>query len=190
MRLPFRWFLVLPGLAAAQLPAADWQNLVLDDNRSVIEVEVRSTFDVFTGRLQRFTAVILVNPDAQRVESARLDFKFADLRTGRTRRDRDMLEWEQNAAHPAVHFELKRLVRTAAEPVQAAGRLTMHGVEHAITFPVTFLIEGVVYSIDGELALDYRDYGLPMIRKFLLVTVDPHLRVRFHLQGRLAGDGK
>jgi hypothetical protein len=54
------------------------------------------------------------------------------------------------------------------------------------TFPVSFLIEGPLYAIDGEVMLDYRDFGLPIIRKFLILTVDPRLRVRFHLQGHLA----
>jgi len=159
--------------------------LVLDRERSEIEVEVRDTFGSFTGRLQAFEAAVSIDPAGPSVERAQVDFKFADLRTGRPRRDRDMLEWENAVQHPSVRFRLERLEVTPGAPVRARGWLTLHGVEHNVVFPVAFLADGPACSIDGEIDLDYRDYGLPVIRKFFMLTVDPHLRVRFHLQGRM-----
>lgn len=185
MRACLRWWFLVPFLWG-QAPARAGVALVLDQERSAIEVEVRGTLGIFTGRLQQFAAVVVVDPAGLTVEQAQVDFKFADLRTGRARRDRDMLEWENHAEHPAVRFRLERLETMPDGPVRARGRLAMHGVEHSVMFPVTFLAEGAVCSIDGEVDLDYRDYGLPVIRKYLLLTVDPRLRVRFHLQGRLA----
>lgn len=174
--------LCLPGAgrAAAARP------LDIDFPRSTIEVRVHSTFDSFIGRLRRFKARILLDPDAMSVERARLDFDFADLSTGRRRRDQDMLDWQDNAGHPAATFHLDRIERVNGESARAHGSLEIHGVRHAVTFPVSFLTEGRAVAIDGEVALDYRDYGLPVIRKFFLLTVDPHLFVRFHLQGTLA----
>lgn len=174
---------------AAVARADEPRELQLDLERSVIEVEVKATFDSFAGRLDHFKSEILVDAAADRVEHAQVEFAFADLKTGRARRDRDMLEWEEAVDHPRVRFRLDRLERTRGAPVTAHGWLALHGVEHAVSFPVSFLVDGAIYAIDGEVALDYRDYGLPVIRKFLLVTVDPHLRVRFHLQGTLASGG-
>jgi polyisoprenoid-binding protein YceI len=182
--------LILCTLLGWRATAGAGVPLVLDAERSTIEVEIRGTFGSFTGRLQQFEAAVSIDPAGPGVERAQVDFKFADLSTGRGRRDRDMLEWENHAQHPAVHFQLERLVTVVDGPqrarTQARGRLSMHGVEHSVLFPITFLAEGPVYSIDGEVDLDYRDYGLPVIRKYYMLTVDPHLRVRFHLQGRLA----
>jgi len=31
---------------------------------------------------------------------------------------------------------------------------------------------------------DYRDFQLPLIRKVMVLTVDPHLTVQFHLVGK------
>jgi polyisoprenoid-binding protein YceI len=160
--------------------------LVLDRKRSVVEVEVRDTFGSFTGRLQDFEATVSVDAAKPVVESAWVEFKFADLRTGRPRRDRDMMEWENSADHPSVEFRLERLETTPDGPVRARGRLAMHGVEHSVLFPVIFLVQGSVWAIDGEVELDHRDYGLPVIRKYYILSVDPHLRVRFHLQGKLS----
>jgi polyisoprenoid-binding protein YceI len=174
--------MLLPGRAvlAAAVP------LVLDRERSVIEVEARDTFGSFTGRLQQFDARVSIDPAGPVVDSAWVDFKFADLRTGRARRDRDMLEWENSADHPSVRFRLEGLETTPDGPVRARGRLAMHGVEHSVLFPVSFLVQGSICAIDGEVELDHRDYGLPVIRKYFILSVDPHLRVRFHLQGRLS----
>ncbi len=159
--------------------------LVLDRERSEIEVEMRGTFGSFTGRLQAFEVAVSIDPTGPTVERAELEFKFADLRTGRPRRDRDMLEWEDANHHPDVRFRLERLEVTPGVPARARGSLTLHRVEHNVVFPVTLLADGAACSIDGEVNLDYRDYGLPVIRKFFMLKVDPHLRVRFHLQGRM-----
>ena len=48
-------------------------------------------------------------------------------------------------------------------------------------------MEGRTLAIDGETMLDTRDYGLPVFRKFIFLSVDPKVRVRFHLLGKLAG---
>lgn len=181
----FVYFLLLPALLLGRTDAAGLP-LVLDRERSTIEVEIHDTLGVFTGRLRQFEADVTIDPVGPSVERAQVDFKFADLRTGRMRRDHDLLEWENNTQHPAVRFQLEGLEATPGGPVQARGRLSLHGVEHSVRFPFSFLMQGSVCSLDGEVELDHRDYGLPVIRKYFVLTVDPHLRVRFHLQGRLA----
>jgi polyisoprenoid-binding protein YceI len=184
MRVPFRLLAILHSLMV-QAAVASGASLVLDHERSVVEVEVHDTFGTFTGRLQRFEAAVDIDPAGPTVQRAEVDFKFADLRTGRARRDLDMLEWENEAEYPAVRFHLEGQITARGGPVRVRGRLAMHGVERGVYFPVSFLVEGPVCSVDGVVELDYRDYGLPLIRKYLLLTVDPRLRVRFHLQGRL-----
>jgi len=177
-------------LLARSLPAAEpdlvGRALVLDPARSSIEVQVHATFDSFLGRLEKFRSDIVIDPAHARTRRAVVSFAFADLKTGRPGRDRDMLAWSENNQYPVVEFRMETLVQTPGAPAQAHGSLKIHGIEHATTFPVSFLIDGPLYAIDGEVALDYRDFGLPVIRKFFVLTVDPRLLVRFHLQGRLA----
>ena len=160
--------------------------LVIDPDHSSIEVLVHATFDSFLGRLKRFQTDIAIDPIRARTQRAVVTFAFADLKTGRPGRDRDMLEWSENNQYPTVEFRMDAVEQTPGASTQARGNLKIHGVEHATTFPVSFLIDGALYAIDGEVMLDYRDFGLPVIRKFVVLTVDPRLRVRFHLQGRLA----
>lgn len=180
-------------LAAGRLLAAEpgpvERVLVLDPEHSSIEVLVHATFDTFLGRLTKFQSDIAIDPVRGQTRRAVVTFAFADLKTGRAGRDRDMLAWSENNQYPTVEFHMETLEQTPGAPAQAHGSLKIHGIEHATTFPVSFLIEEPLYAIDGEVMLDYRDFGLPIIRKFVLLTVDPRLRVRFHLQGHLAPAG-
>lgn len=173
------FFFVRPAAAAEE------RALVLDNQRSTIEVQVHATFDSFAGKLSRFRTDIAVDPEQQRTTRARLSFDFADLQTGRERRNHDMLVWTDHDRFPSVEFEMESLEPTPGGPAMVRGNLMLHGITHAVAFPVSFLTEGSLYAIDGEVVIDYRDYGLPVIRKFYILTVDPSLRIRFHLQGKL-----
>jgi polyisoprenoid-binding protein YceI len=179
--------LVLGGLLLAARPAvAEEQTLVLDPERSTIEVQVHATFDSFAGKLTKFQADIAVDPRDQRTTRAKINFSFADLKTGRERRNRDMLAWSENERFPTVEFQMASMEPGVNGPFLVHGDLTLHGITHATTFPVSYLVDGSLHAFDGEVVIDYRDYGLPIIRKFYILTVDPTLRIRFHLQGRLS----
>lgn len=188
-RLPRFLLLGLLGVSGA-LGAAEGRRLELDPYHSTIEVQVHATFDSFAGKLTKFQTDIVVDPERQRTTRARVSFDFADLQTGRERRNRDMLVWTENDRFPRVDFEMASLEPQTDGPALVHGSLKLHGIEHAMTFAVAYLVEGALYAFDGEVVIDYRDYGLPVIRKFYFLTVDPTLRIRFHLQGRLAGAEK
>ena len=47
--------------------------------------------------------------------------------------------------------------------------------------PVTITRTNDQCNIDGVAVLNYRDYQLPLIRKMLFITVNPELKVTFHL---------
>lgn len=172
--------LVAPAVSAAPLP------LAIDPAQSSVEVVVRATVDSFTGKLDAYVADISVEPASHQIVSAAFAFKFADVHTGKADRDQAMLDWEEVATHPDANFQLLRLVPSPAGSLLATGRLTLHGVTRELTFPVSVTHEGERYGIDGAVTLDTRLFGLPLIRKFMVLKVDPEVLVRFHLQGSLA----
>jgi len=55
-----------------------------------------------------------------------------------------------------------------------------------VAIPVVAGQTNGVWVVDGEALLDYRDFGLPKIRKALVLTVNPLLRVRFHVVAKAA----
>ena len=93
-------------------------------------------------------------------------------------------------AHSRVEVAVKATV-DSLDPAPAGGyvargRLRLHGIDQRLEFPVTVTSDGLRYSIDGSVKLDTRDFGLEVIRKLLVLKVDPQVQVRFHLQGSLA----
>lgn len=161
------------------------RQLAIDPAQSRIEVVVKATVDSFTGRLDVFDPTVKLN-DAGEIVGARVAFHFRDVHTGKAKRDAAMHEWQETERFPDGEFELLSLKRDGDAAAQAVGRLTFHGVSREIAFPVSLANDAGILAIDGEAPVDVRDFGLPVIRKFGVLKVDPLVRVRFHLQGRIA----
>jgi polyisoprenoid-binding protein YceI len=175
LRLSTLCCLLLPLLA----PAAD-RALKIDRSRSFVDVDVDATKD-FTARLEAYDARLTVD-DNGKVKTAVLTFKFADLKTGNTSRDTDMLAW-LGGDSPEGRFELGNLAVTPNGQGQASGRLTFHGVTERIEFPVVITRADGAWTVTGETTIDYRDWKLKVIRKAFLFTVDPEVKIRFKLTG-------
>ncbi len=182
-----RSMLLLAGFllaAAAPLAAAD-HAVVFDPARSTVEVAVKATVDSFTGRLAGYTLTAAAD-EGGRITAARLDFRFRDVLTGKPKRDEAMHAWQGTDKHPNASFVLTALAPDADGTQRATGRLTFHGVTRELSFPVRVTQAGAELAVDGDAAVDTRDFGLPVIRMMGLLKVDPVVHVRFHLQGRSA----
>jgi polyisoprenoid-binding protein YceI len=156
----------------------------IDTNQSRIEVAVKSTAGSFTAKLETYHARIECEPAQQLPEKADFVFDFKDLKTGIDGRDKHMLRWLQYSKNPTASFHLKGWKRAGGDCL-ALGELAIHGVQKEIQMPVAVSNQDDGYDIDGALELDYRDFGLPLIRTALLFSVNPHLKIKFHLAGKL-----
>jgi polyisoprenoid-binding protein YceI len=167
---------------AVGLPAAE-SALAIEREQSSISIEVKATVDSFVGYLADYAPEIRVDAEG-RVVSARVAFRFRDVRTGKDKRDRAMHDWQQTEKFPDGEFVLTSLTPGRNNRMEAKGRLNFHGITRELAMPVSFIREGARLSIDGDAAIDTRDFGLPVIRMMGLLKVDPIVHVRFHLQGR------
>ncbi|HEY8991008.1 MAG TPA: YceI family protein [Luteolibacter sp.] len=170
---------LLPVFAAA-VPVP----LIVDPAQSRVEIVVKATVDSFTGTLDAYKADISV--DAGRVVAGTFGFRFDQVHTGKDGRDAAMHEWQETPKHPDGLFTLTSIETAADGHLTAKGSLAFHGVTKDMAFPVSVTTDRKLYSIDGEASLDTREFGLPIIRKFALLKVDPIVKVRFHLQGSVA----
>lgn len=173
---------LLAVLSPAACLCATETPLLVNVGQSRIEIAVKATGDSFVGRLNSYEATIAVDADGAFV-SARLAFHFRDIITGKERRDKSMHSWQHTDEFPDGLFILTSLRPARSAAATAIGRLTLHGVTREIRFPVTVAREGSSYAIDGDAPIDTREFGLPKIRMLGLLTVDPIVHVRFHVQG-------
>ncbi len=169
-------------LAGSSLPAAD-QTLKIDREKSFVDVDVKATVDSFTGRLEKYRAALTADA-AGKIKGAKFDFRFADLKTGKPDRDTKMLDW-LGSADAAGAFELGVLALAPDGQGQANGKLTFHGVTERVEFPVNVTRADRTYTIRGEVTIDYRTWGLKIIRMMGLLKVDPNVRVRFQMVAEL-----
>ena len=161
-------------------PAA---TLRIDQPKSKIEVQVKSTLHDFSGTLEKYELSVAFDPKTNEPTKADLAFDFKDLDTGNKGRDSDMLKWLAYPSNPKASFHLTGWKQDGSQ-FSARGELSFHGVSKEIPISVTIEKHGETYDIKGVAGLDYRDFQLPVIRQALVLTVDPHLTVKFHLVGK------
>src|SRR6478736_1514589 len=154
-----------------------------DLSASYVEVDVNVTIGDFTARLENYD--LRVTADEKRsVKTTLLTFKFADLKTGDTERDAAMITW-LGGGSPVGRFEAGLIALTPDGQGRVNGRLTINGKTDVLEFPVNVTKTGDTYSITGEAPVDYRHFGLKILRKAGLIKVDPNLKVRFKFNGTL-----
>ncbi len=172
---------VASGLLAARQP------LGIDPANSTLSIDVRATGDSFTATLANFTATVAVDAIDPSASTGGVSFRVADIKTGNDKRDRKMNGWFETDRFPEGQFKLSQLIRDgSSDRYRASGILTLHGKEKAVEFPVTIVPSATTWTLEGEAVIDTRDFGLPVIRMFGLLTVDPQVKVRFHLQAKPA----
>jgi len=167
--------------------AATLQPLLIDPARSHVDIAAKATIGSFVAKLGQYVAIIAVDPEKRCIKQLTFQFHCSAVKTGNAARDQDILDWEQATEFPDVSFVLTALEKGVGGQFQARGALAFHGHSREIAFPVAIRQDDNHYSIDGEAPLDTRNFGLPIIRIFWLLTVNPVVHVRFHLQGNLGG---
>lgn len=175
--------LALSGVLSA-FSIAHAASLEVDQARSRIQVDAKATGHNFTGTLKNYTAQVSGDTTSLKPESFDLNWKFKDLDTDDAKRDAEMIKWLEGGDPKGSFKFIKSWTGKDGQP-HGMGTLTIHGVSKTVSFPYTVKKEGEWVTIDGNAALDYRDFKLPIIRAMAVMTVNPKLNVRFHVVGKV-----
>lgn len=184
-----RLLITLALLAAASVVRANEKPVTIDQSHSHIVFNVKVPMNAFKAELTDYHLDVLADADNGKIVSAQFSFKFAGIKTGDPRCDREMIVWENEDQFPQVLFTLVSLDPLSTTKYQAHGQLVFHGVKKDIDFPVTVTVAASndqAYTIDGDYALDTREFNLPVARRYFVLSVDPIVNVTFHLQGSVA----
>ena len=170
---------------AALVGTLQASTFVLDKARSSVEIDVKATGDSFTGKLNSYTAVIQGNKATKKPSKVTFNWGFADLKTGKDKRDKKMISWLENKTKGS--FVLSSFTKRGDGQMWAKGNMTIHGVKQVVLFPAKVIFNGDKVTIRGSATIDTRKFNLPIIRMFGLLKVDPLVKVRFKLRGKLKG---
>lgn len=160
--------------------------LTVNPDSVKIEVDARATMHGFTGRLDKADVALETTPAGDAIASASVRFAWADLKTGDKGRDKEMLAWATAKSPDGAFLLLKLAPTSAANTYTASGSLSLNGESREISFPITIVHGATGWSVSGETKIDHRDWGLPKIRKFGMLTVDPVVTIRFSLTAATA----
>lgn len=169
-------------LLCATLPV-DASTLEVDKTRSKIQVDAKATGHDFSGTLKNYVVKATGDADKLKPQSLELAWNFTDLKTEDDGRDAEMIKW-LGGGTPKGTFKFVKFW-TDKTGDKAEGLLTLHGVSKTVYFPFTVRQDGEWVTASGKVEMDYKDFGLPVVRAMLVMTVDPKLVVNFQLAGKL-----
>lgn len=160
------------------------ETLHVDTERSRIQVDAKATGHAFTGDLTKYSAKVEGDRASAQPEKLELNWDFTDLKTGDEKRDAEMIKW-LGGGKAKGSFVFEKSWDETTEGGSAQGALTINGVSKTYGFTYKVKKEGDWVTVDGQVAMDYQNFKLPLIRSMAIMTVDPKLSVRFHLVGKL-----
>jgi polyisoprenoid-binding protein YceI len=123
---------------------------------------------------------------AETAPKMHVEFPVERLRSGNGMQDREMWKLIDSKRFPRVTADLRKL-----QPASSLGRytadgdITLAGRPRKYQGDLTFARSDSSITIDGELDVDIRDFGLRP-PQLLIMKVDPKVTVRLHLVARSA----
>lgn len=155
----------------------------VDPARSRIQVDVKATGHEFTGTLEKYTITAAGDASSHKPTRLELSWDFNDLKTGEAKRDKEMITW-LGGGKPKGSFSFSKSWDEKSSGGSAQGNLTIHGVTKVVAFNYTLKREGDWVTVDGVVPMNYQAFNLPIIRAMAMMTVNPELKVRFHIVGK------
>lgn len=178
--LPYSVPAVVFALSLASVNAAD---LTVDASKSWLKFDASATGHSFDGSLKKFNAEVSGDMSSLTPATANLSWDFKDLDTDEPKRDAEMLKWLDHGKSPKGSFQMLKSWVDGSGATWVQGTLKIHSVAKAIAFPIRTSKNGDHVKIDGQVWIDYLDFGLPIIRNMAVMKVDPKLKISFHLEG-------
>lgn len=177
---------LLLALATLISPALFADHLILKPAEGTrIAAVCASTVHDFTAEVNAPLVTVETGAGPAGLKSASVLMKFANVRTGDTDRDKDMMKRFDAATHPDITYTVKTFETDKAGAIIAKGELTWHGVTKEVNIPVTLTRKGDELEVDATFTLDHRDWGMKKVRSMLMLTVDPVLKLTLKLKGKL-----
>ncbi len=125
-------------------------------------------------------ATVALDPPPQ----MHVEFPIEGLASGNGLQDRQMWKLLDSKRNPIVRADLRELRGLGGNRYAAGGEITLCGRSRRYDGELTIALNGARMSVDGDLRLDIRDFGIQPPR-FLTLTVQPEVNVRLRLVAAL-----
>ena len=154
--------------------------LKVDTEQSTVVATAKATGHQFTAEPETFDCQMEISQEGQ-IQSVSFSFNFADLKTGKKKRDSEMLHWLDSESYPSLNYVMTELKQEDGQQI-LIGTVSIHGKTIELAVPVSVTKEEDGFRVTGDTSLDVTDFGLKKIRKFMMLTVNPKLEIHFDLR--------
>ena len=158
---------------------------VVSPRDSTLSFEARSTLHGVHGKatgLDGFVEAAWAGDAFSPEPAPRMHVKFPvdQLRSGNAVQDREMWKIIDSKRFPRISADLRDVRAASSGRYAATGDVTLSGRSRRYEGEFSLSHAGDRLTIDGELSVDIRDFGLKP-PNLLIVKVEPVVRVRLHL---------
>jgi polyisoprenoid-binding protein YceI len=148
----------------------------------------RANVGEFTGTTSTLSGHMSGGADLAAVHGW-VEAPVATLKTGKDRRDRDLLKSMEADKYPTIRFDLDGVAAGAAAdslPATLKGRLTIHGVERAVELPASLVLTGDQARVRSDFPVNLKDYKIGGLSKMMGMLrmyedIKVHVDVTFRL---------
>lgn len=165
---------------------------IVSPSESSVRVEARSTLHTVRATGSGLTGYVTAGWNADGSlgttpqPAVHVEFPIDQVASGNAIQDREMRKLVDAARFPKVAADLRSLeLLSPPSRYKASGEITFAGRARAYDGEVTITGDPESVTIDGELPVDIRDFGLKP-PSLVILKVDPVLRIRLRLVARRA----
>jgi polyisoprenoid-binding protein YceI len=149
----------------------------------------RANVGDFTGTTTTLSGEMSGGPDLSAVRGW-VESPVATLKTGKDRRDRDLLKSMEADKYPTLRFDLDNVVgqNTAdSVPVTLKGRLSIHGIVRPVELPGSVVLSADHARVRADFPLNLKDYKIGGLSKMMGMLrmyedIKVHVDVTFRFQ--------
>jgi polyisoprenoid-binding protein YceI len=176
-------FAVFCGTLLGVMNLVSAATLEVDKAKSSIQVAAKATGHEFTGTLKDYTVTASGDEATLKPTALDLSWSFKNLDTADAKRDAEMMKWLGGGDPKGSYKFVKVWSKNGVD--YAEGVLKINGAVKTVQIPIVVKKSGDVVTTTGKLVIDYKDFGLPLIRAMLVMTVDPELTISFSVVGKV-----
>jgi polyisoprenoid-binding protein YceI/mono/diheme cytochrome c family protein len=148
-----------------------------------IRFTVDAPLDSIMGTSTRLSGMVTFDPESLALSDGRITVDPASFATGIDLRDEDLRDqFFEVSKFPEMALQLQKLSRATAAALgagqevqaEASGMLTLHGISHPLSFPVTLdrSPDGTTVAVRGSFDILLSDYGIQRPRQLFLKLGD------------------
>ena len=135
------------------------------------------------GQFRNFSAQVRLDPSTPGTGNVKIEVDTASIDIGLEDFNQELRSktWFDSKSHPKATFVASTIKASAAERMEASGKLTIKGTTREVTFPVAVKSEGTTRVFEGAVPIRRTEFNVGEGEWKATDTVADEVQIRFRL---------